>query len=244
MILKSIRRFSLPMLAAGIACAADPLVIQILRGASTNNNAIAGSTSPVVRIVTSGGVPVPGALVVFTAPSTGASVDFTGYGRVAQAITDETGSAAAPSVKPAGADGQVEIRVMATKDGRSANASIFQMNLGVSRSSEPPDALEIVVIPDADLPTLADVERSARRRRIGFRIEDSVGNPVPGAQVQMAVEVRRRSGKIEPLERIDRISAGDGWVLATVDRSGTDPLELTVRATMKGRMATRYFTLK
>src|ERR1700682_2722221 len=90
----------LAMLAGGAFPAEPGLVIQVLRGAGANNNAITGgATSPVVRIVTSNGAPVAGALVMFTAPSTGASVDFAGYGKVAQTVSDETGAASAPSVK-------------------------------------------------------------------------------------------------------------------------------------------------
>ena len=117
----------LTMLAPTAFAADTGLVIQVLRGAGANNNAVTGGfTSPMVRIVNSNGTPVAGALVVFMAPSTGASVDFAGNGNVAQTVSDETGSAPAPSLKPVAADGQVEIRVMATKEGRSANASHFR----------------------------------------------------------------------------------------------------------------------
>ena len=92
------------------------------------------------------------------------------------------------------------------------------------------------MIPDAELPPLADSGESPRLRQVGFRIENSAGKPVAGAQVQLIVETtRKRSGKVERVAQMDRGKpAGDGWVLAMVNQSaGTDPVELTSPCTAR-----------
>lgn len=224
---------------------APDLVIQVIRGAGTNNNAVSGElASPVVRVTNAAGAAVAGALVVFTAPSSGPSVEFTGSGPNAQALSDESGIVAAPRVHPTGADGQVEIRVMAAKDGKTANTSIFQMNLGLESSPDSPDSLEIAMLPMVENP----VFKSTGRRRFRFRVETMSGKPLAGAWVQMTAEVLKdaeKPGKSKVINQIQEISAADGTVLIIVERDvGRVPVEITVKALLGGRSATRYFVIK
>ncbi len=225
--------------------AAPDLVIQVVRGSGANNNAVLGnSASPVVRVMNSAGMPVPGVLVVFTAPAAGPSVDFAGEGPIAQALTDDSGTVAAPRVRPVIGDGQVEIRVLAVKDGKSANASILQMNLGVENRSDSQEGMEISAVPLLD-PGPQSASKPGGRRRFRFRVENGTGKPIGGVPVQLTVQAIKRSGKAEDLDRFQEVSAADGTVLIIVDRNtGRSPIEITAAATLNNHRATRYFTFE
>src|ERR1035441_4033682 len=87
------RRLSLP----------GGLRIEALRGDGANNNPALGVTvSPAVRLLDASGKPVPKALIVFTGPATGPSVDFGDQGATAETVTDESGVAIAPRLRPVG----------------------------------------------------------------------------------------------------------------------------------------------
>lgn len=186
-----------------LATVADAgLAIQVLRGGGGNNNAVPGNAaSPVVRVVNQQGVPIQGALVIFKAPMRGPSIEFAGTGATAQAITDETGAASASRIRPVGANGQVEIQVVATKEGRTANALIVQMNLGLDSLSESPDLImEISMIPGASV---------TASRQVVFRVQNGSGHPVPGARVVITIHAMRH-GRMEEIGHMDQISGPDG----------------------------------
>jgi hypothetical protein len=222
---------------------ADPiLTIEVLRGANGNNNALAGtSVSPAICVKDASGNPVPGALVVFSAPSSGASLNFAGAGPVAHVLTDETGTAIAPHSVPAGDNGPVEIRVLATRDGASANLSIFQMNLGLNQTSLSGSDLELSGF--TEVVTVGT--RTTKVRRFQVIVGGMAGNVVAGASVEFSVREAKDRGKWEPLNPLQELSDSDGRAAAAMrPKSGHAPLEFSVKATFDGQTATRYFMLE
>jgi hypothetical protein len=216
------------------------LTIEILRGENGNNNAVTGSSvSPVIRVSDAEGKPVRSAAVVFSAPLSGASINFAGAGPLADVLTDETGTAIAPHFAPAVANGPVEIRILATKDGLSANVSIFQMNLGVGKAIPQGDDLEVFGF------TEVQTTQKARGLR-GFQVlvVETAGKPVAGASVVFRVRDANNSGRWEPLNPEQAVSDSNGMAAAEMRRKpARRPLEFSVRATVGGRHATRYFIL-
>jgi hypothetical protein len=222
--------------------AAPSLVIDVLRGSGGNNNALTGaSVSLVIRVRDETGNPVADALVVFAAPSAGASVNFAGEGPVAQVVSDESGTAIAPHPVPTGEDGSVEIRVLATKNGDSANRSIFQMNLGIHRESALGDGL--------DLSRFAEIGTAERKggglRRFQVFVSEGSDKPVAGVSVEFMVRGEKNHAKWEELEPLQGVSGPDGWVSAALHRKpGRIPLEFSVKAVLNGQIATRYFIVE
>ena len=213
--------------------AGGELIVHVLRGANTLNNAVSGvSTTPAVLVTTPSGAPVAGALVIFTAPTSGPSIDFAGSGGTAHTFTDDSGTATAPGIKPVAADGQVEIGVRATKQGLSGMAAILEMNLGTETPGEAQESVEIVQLPE-----------TASLRMLRYRVESRSGNPLSGAKVLIAVTALRKSGKMEAIEQVSVVSGADG-VAAPALRSnpGHDAVEITVRAAWNGLTGTRYFS--
>ena len=224
------------LLAAALAVrpAAGALRVVPLRGEGANNNAVSGGgTSPAVQVTDGNGSPVRDALVVFSAPESGVSVDFGGAGPSAHSLTDETGAAVAPRVKPVGGNGPVEIRVSASKAGEFANAAIHQMNLGVGdggRSQE----LNVTAVPSASTKT-----------DFGVRAEDGDGRAVPWANVVIVLRKWTESGKTEEIERQQGPTREDGTFVGHFTKMNTaGHLEIVYRAEFDGRRATRYFRLK
>src|ERR1017187_474728 len=138
----------LPLLvgvAAAIHPAAGAIRVEVLRGDGVNNNAILGEgTAPMVRVTDGNGNPVLDALVVFSAPESGASVDFGGSGPSAHGLTSDTGVVGTPPVRPVAGNGPVEIRVTASSSGQFANAIVHQMNLGVNGKAGCAQELDVV----------------------------------------------------------------------------------------------------
>jgi hypothetical protein len=225
-----------------VVAADSKLVIDVLRGAHANNNVVSGtSVSPVIQVRDGSGKPVPDALVVFAAPGAGPSVNFAGQGAIAQSVSDESGTAIAPHFVPTGDDGPVEIRIMVTKDGVSANLSVFQMNLGVHDASAPPDELDL-----SGFAEVSTAERKGKAPRI-FQVFVTTrpDTPLPGASVHFSVRTERNPGKWDELDPLQTVSGSDGEASATMNRkSGGAPLEFSVKAVFDGRTATRYFILE
>jgi len=215
------------------------LRIEILRGEGANNNAATRTaTSPVVRVWDASG-PLPDALVVFTAPETGASVVFSGSGGAGEAITDQSGTAASPHVQPVGANGPVSIRVMASKNKEFAQIVIHQMNLGLGENSSRDAELNIVQLP------VDDTSGEARGLTFRVRVGDGRDRPVPGAAVVFALRKTDRSGSSVELWRAQFVSDERGEAQCTVPRRpGGARLEFEVRAALRDQAATRYFPAK
>jgi hypothetical protein len=229
-----------------VAAAPASLRIELLRGAGANNNAETGRTvSPLVRIVDDAGKPVPKALVVFAAPSSGPSVEFAGHGRSAQVLSDDSGEAAAPHVRPIVADGEVEIRITAAKDGGSASASVAQMNLGVELRTDSDDGVEFVMLAGAGDRTPARPGEFRSPHLVRFRVEDQSGKPVPGVEVQVIVQALKSPNKSRELDSFKQVSNQDGQIVAVIPlHSGNDPLEIVLKTGRNGRATTRYFKLE
>jgi len=217
------------------ALEASALRVEILRGDGANNNGNASlATSPVVRVVDANG-PVSGALVVFSADETGARINFPGALDIAEAITDESGTAASPRVQPAGGNGPVRIRVVASHQGEFAQAVIHQMNLGFGEERAREAELDVALFP-GDKPG----ELSYR-----VRVENGTGRPVP--QATLAFDLRRidKSGKAMTVWHRQLISDPEGEARCTIPRqSGGGRMELEVLVEISGERATRYFPLK
>ncbi len=217
------------------AGAAGAIRVEVVRGEGSNNNAIqGGSTSPVVRVTDESGNPVREALVVFEAPTSGASVDFGGAGPSAHGLSSETGVVAAPTVRPIAGDGPVEIRVTASHAGQFANATIHQMNLGVGGAAARAQELDVVALP----------RKAPPDKTFTVRVEDSEGRPVPLAMVFLVLR-RVTGGKVEELDHQQGPTDASGQLtgeFAKLSASGT--LEIMARAEFDGRRATRYFPAK
>jgi hypothetical protein len=203
--------------------------IEVLRGNGANNNAAQGlGTSPAVRVLDARGQPASKALVVFSAPESGASVQFAGEGSSATALTDESGVAVAPHLRPTGGNGPVEISVMASLEGEFVNAVIYQMNLGMGGDPHPERELSLVKLPEPS--------------GIAVRVEDGTGRPVPSATVVFVLRKVSGKGKTEELMRSATTSGADGLARAAVSRrSGNSRLEFIVQAESDGRRTTDYF---
>jgi hypothetical protein len=221
--------------------AAEALHIERLRGDGANNNAIVGiGVSPVVRVSDAEGRPVGGALVVFSPPPAGARVAFAGFEADATALTDESGTAAAPPMRPAGANGPLEIRVMATYAGRSAAVAVRQINLGIA--AMPDDERELTVVRRSA--PLAPRRKRVRDATMLVRVEDGQGRPVPLAAVLFVLRKAPAGREPEELSRQTATSAANGDAGATLPAPPGDAgLEFMVRAEFNGRRATRFFAV-
>jgi hypothetical protein len=235
----------LPLLvgvAAAIHPAAGAIRVEVLRGDGANNNAILGAaTSPMVRITDGNGNPVRDALVVFSAPESGASVDFGGSGPSAHGLTGDTGVVGAPPARPVAGDGPLEIRVVASQSGQFANAIVHQMNLGVNGNAGRAQELDVVAVRrEAQAGTAP-----ARSVDFAVRVEDGEGRPVPWAKVLLVLRRKGVGGKIEELDSQQGPSDETGQMAGQFTKlSVSGRLEFMVRAESDGRRATRYFPVQ
>jgi hypothetical protein len=231
-------------LVALLACSLLPaagnaaLRIETAEGEGANNNAmISLSSRLVVRIVDDRG-PVPGAMVVFAAPDSGASVEFSGSGLFGQSASDEAGVAISPRFLPVGENGPIEIRVMATKAGVFANSVIHQMNLGLHERELREEELDIVELA-AKAGATAPGDRSIQLR---VRVEAGKNRPLPFATVAVTLRSIGRSGKTADLWRTAVVADEHGEAQCTVARTGGNSrLEFMAEVETGGRRATRYF---
>jgi hypothetical protein len=229
----------LALLAAG---AAAPLALRVeaVRGDGANNNATLGiATAPAVRVLDGNGQPVEGALVIFSPPEKGVSVTFAGYDSVATAITDDSGVAVAPPLRPKGGNGPLEIRVTASYGSELANCAIRQINLGVGGDAERERELDVVRLPE-EVPASGQGPRGVE---FLVRLDDGMGRPAASASVVFTLRRVRSGGKTEELSRVATASGEDGKALALMPKRSGARLELVVQAEWNGRRATRYFPL-
>jgi len=209
------------------------LHIEVVRGNGSNNQFGRLGQSIEVRVSDDAGKPVKGALVIFSSADTGTSVDFGGNVRAAQAQTDETGTAIAPSVRPAGGNGPVEIGVLVEKDGETANQVVHQMNLGFAPETRVAD-LDVTRIPS---PGLAAHDK----RTIRISVTDSSGKPVAGAKILLLLP-QQKSGHAGALSTESRT---DGTAEFSVDAKIVKGMtDVPVRASANGVTATRFIPLE
>jgi hypothetical protein len=105
------------------------LNIVIVEGEGAINN-IRQRTArePIVRVEDENHRPLAGASVVFLLPDSGASGVFANGTRMLTAMTDQQGRAVATGLRPNNIAGKFQIRVNATYQGMTGNATIAQTN--------------------------------------------------------------------------------------------------------------------
>ena len=216
------------------------LHVEVVRGEGSNNNALQGpAVLLAVRVLDEAGQPVTGALVVFSSPTGGPSVEFSGFEAEANTLTGDSGVAVAPRVRPVGGNGPVEIRVLASRAGEFANCVIHQMNLGVDGNADWEGELDVVRLRPA-----REGRKVAAASSFSVRVEDARGRPVPLAAVLFVLRRVGRGGEAEELSRTPSTAGENGEATAPLPkRSGKRNLEFMVQAAEHGRRATRYFPI-
>src|SRR5690349_9121177 len=109
--------------------AAGKLNIVVVEGEGAINNIRQRTTrEPIVQVEDENHRPIAGAAVVFTLPDQGASGVFPNGSRTLTAMTDNQGRAVARGLRPNTVQGQMDIRVNASYQGRTGSATIRQTN--------------------------------------------------------------------------------------------------------------------
>lgn len=108
----------------------DLLHVVVLEGDGAINNVRSRrAKEPVVRVEDANNKGVPGAAVTFLLPASGAGGVFGDGGSSLTLTTDDRGEAMARGLHPNRMAGKFQIRVSASKGGRTAAASISQTNV-------------------------------------------------------------------------------------------------------------------
>lgn len=116
---------------AGLAQAPGAgLSITILDGDEAMNN-IRQRTArePIVQVEDENHKPVAGAAVIFLLPNDGAGGTFPGGSHTLTTVTDSKGQAVARGLKPNHTAGRYQIKVQASHNGQSGQATISQVNV-------------------------------------------------------------------------------------------------------------------
>ncbi|MCU1236111.1 MAG: hypothetical protein JWP63_4078 [Candidatus Solibacter sp.] len=113
-----------------LAAQDSPLHVVVLEGEGAINNVRAPrAKEPVVRVEDANNQGVPGAVVTFLLPASGAGATFGDGGRSLTLTADDRGEAVARGLHANRLAGAYQIRVSASKAGRTASASITQTNV-------------------------------------------------------------------------------------------------------------------
>jgi hypothetical protein len=122
---------SIPLAPLGMAQDALPkLNIVIVEGeGAINNIRLRTAREPIVRVEDENHKPVAGAVVVFALSNQGASGSFTGGAHSLSVVTDSQGQAAARGFHPNNVQGQYQMHVTASSNGRTANTNITESNV-------------------------------------------------------------------------------------------------------------------
>jgi hypothetical protein len=109
--------------------ALESISIRVIEGQNAINN-ITRQTAyePVIEVQDNAGRPVAGATVTFLLPAIGPGGAFTDGSKTLMLQTDEDGRAAGRGLRPNNQVGQFEIRITASHQGKTANATITQTN--------------------------------------------------------------------------------------------------------------------
>jgi hypothetical protein len=106
------------------------LQITILDGdEATNNIRQRTAREPIVQVEDENHKPVAGAVVIFLLPNDGAGGTFPGGARTLTTTTDDKGQAVARGLRPNHTSGRYQIRVNASHEGKSGQATINQINM-------------------------------------------------------------------------------------------------------------------
>ena len=108
--------------------AIESLRIEIIEGDGAINNVKQRfAREPIVQVEDQNRKPVAGAVVTFVLPNQGASGVFANGSRTLTTLTDNNGRAVARGIRPTN-NGKFEIRVNASKDGKTASTSLSVSN--------------------------------------------------------------------------------------------------------------------
>lgn len=111
------------------AAGAGRIRIVIVEGEGAINNVRQRvAREPIVQVEDENRRPVAGAAVTFLLPNQGAGATFANGGQSLTITTDAQGRAVARGLRPNNVNGQYEIRVNASSQGRTATATISQTN--------------------------------------------------------------------------------------------------------------------
>lgn len=116
-------------LGAQEAPAAGKINIVIVEGEGAINNVRQRvAREPIVQVEDENRKPIAGAAVTFLLPNQGAGATFANGARSLTITTDSNGQAVARGLRPNNVNGQYEIRVNASHQGRTASVTISQTN--------------------------------------------------------------------------------------------------------------------
>jgi hypothetical protein len=94
-----------------------------------NNIRLRTGREPIVQVEDENHKPIAGAAVVFTLPSSGAGATFPNGATTLTTTTNNAGRAVARGLRPNQIQGNYQIRVTASQNGRTASAIISQSNV-------------------------------------------------------------------------------------------------------------------
>ena len=124
----------------------DAIHVVILEGdGAINNVRSARAKEPIVRVEDANNHAVPGAVVTFLLPADGAGGVFGNGGRSLTLTTDDRGEVVARGLRANKSPGRFQIRVNASRDGRTAAAAISQTNVDPGSHSSRKIALIAIV---------------------------------------------------------------------------------------------------
>src|SRR5688572_22151912 len=133
----------LPLNAQG----AGKINIVIIEGEGAINNVRQRvAREPIVQVEDENRRPVAGAAVTFLLPNQGASASFANGSQSLTITTDAQGRAVARGLRPNNVNGQYEIRVNASSQGRTATATISQTNSIVAAAAAGGLSLKLIAI--------------------------------------------------------------------------------------------------
>lgn len=98
------------------------------------------AVKPVVEVRDRNDLPVAGAIVIFTTPSSGPSATFAKGARSISVVTNSSGRAAVTSIQPV-EPGSFNIGVSASYNGQTASATIGQTNFATTQAAQAAGAL-------------------------------------------------------------------------------------------------------
>ncbi len=206
-----------------------PSTITVLSGAPQSaavNTAFASPLQAVVR--DQFGNPVPGAVVTFTAPSSGAGGTFAGGALTAMATTDAGGTAVAPTFTANTTAGQFV--VSASVNGASTPASFNLTNTAGAPAS-------ITVVSGGGQSALINTAFAAPLVAL---VTDAFGNPVPGASVTFAAPSSGAGASFAPGATVTTNAAGQAAVAPPANGTGGT---YVVTASVAGVSTPANFTL-
>jgi hypothetical protein len=128
---------SVPVQAQDVpAGGAGKIQIVIIEGDGAINNVRQRvAREPIIQVEDENRRPVAGAAVTFLLPNQGASASFANGGQSLTITTDAQGRAVARGLRPNNVNGQYEIRVNASSEGRTASTTISQTNALVAAAA-------------------------------------------------------------------------------------------------------------